>query len=78
MELLPAPPLMASIPAGRRPACRCRRAEQRIVARPAVQDIGNAIANEGVVEIRARQVLEIEEGVGAGANGILCRGQGRG
>ena len=32
-------------------------AVQHVVAGPAVQDIGNAIAGEGVVEIRAGQIL---------------------
>ena len=44
---------------------------QRVVAGEAAEDIGVVVAGEGVVEGRAGQVLDIGEGVEAGAAGVL-------
>ena len=51
-------------------------AVQRVIAGAAVEDIGIGIAREGVVEGRSRQVLDADQRVDAGADGVLRRRNG--
>ena len=46
-------------------------AAQRVVAGEAVEDIGAGVAGEGVVEGRAGEVLDADEGIGAGTARVL-------
>ena len=47
-------------------------AGQRVVAGAAGEHVGTGIAGQGIVVARARQILDIGEGVGSRADRVLC------